>query len=352
MTTCVLKSTDRAFVGGVPVRLGTYVDITAVRRNNVWGSPDLAKLQNNTRAPMMIDEINFMTSAPAATYNEFAGVGLAADVLASVQFKLGRIMLTDKPIPLHCLGSRPQALGYDAADFQDGAYSTFNWFFRWKLPVPLYVAPGDVLAPTFMLGPWFDSAEVDFLGPTRLHISYGGRRLPQNTPAPDLVAVPHVGLFKPQMTNVADDFEWDYVFDHALSDAKDLYNPYTVPLYVQRFIGQIGNHYVLYQEWQPRFSDSEPAPLDYSGANAAEFPIKITMKDSQGYDIIKDPAYWNDVFDPERRCWTFGRQLDPKQWYAMKLDNIPTGAWFGGGADGFVQPYVSMVGYRYEEFAR
>lgn len=307
---------DRYLKGGVPILLSSSVTLSEGETK----SPDLGRLQNIFRSPMVIDEIRFMLTATIASteVHNFGGSVRA-------RFKMGRIDLSDQFVPIWLHGPilEDAFLNIEGniilvPPLNPGEEHVVGHF-RWVLPRPLFVPVGNVLAPTF-------SRQHDFRGGTvNVDVVYCCRRLPAGTPTPNEIDVPFIGVFvAPEMT--AGDS------GVALSTARDLFNPFTRELYVQRFLGRV----------QQRTAGNPNLDRIFDGTTSLGGNTTIRIQDSKGYNITRDFVPWTHVFDVNRRAWTFRRSLAPKEWYAVQI-LVPL-----ADRDVYFQPQISMVGWRKE----
>lgn len=350
--------------GGIPILLSAVVDDGLFFPGSTRGF-DTGRLGNVFRQPLAIDAVNFLIVAKYTNGNlspiEGAGTfNLGGQI--HCRFRMGSFDLSSAFVPIWNYGTVLQDGIEDASpemqsvNYIVGADSltilSFNHF-RWRLPRPLYVPPGDCLAPTIS---WPTMPNTLARYPTlsnglnyvNVHISYAARRLPASMAAPREIDVPYVGLFEPAY--VQDGINGT-VGQTASSSAADLGNPFERPLCVQRFLGRInrvGNnssseaHYII---------DSSIPPEAIGAVNieaAAPFKlITVGMQDSQGYAIVRQDISWRHVFDVNRRAWTFVRNLAAKEWYSVQLRGLGVR---GGDVDenDYYQPQISMVGWRRE----
>jgi hypothetical protein len=337
---------------GIPLRLESSVLIPLARP----GVPDLERLQDRSRDPIVIDEISFTLSNVTAIGGG-GGVDYVSNVAiehgAFVYVKLaldGRINLTEKFVPVWNLGPL-LSQGIDLSAYVGaGIGSAGNQYrfshYRWLLPVPLIVPPGSVLVPTFEIednGPLGAGAVTrPYLGYPNggitADVAFGGRRIP-GLKIPSRVDIPFATAFLPSET-----INTTGVSVRQSGD-KDLYNPFHVPMHVQRFIGRYRympdafspyQNQIITDTWGGAFG---PGPTGGVTSNIAE--VKLT--DSRGYTGIRDFTPWPDVFDANYRSWTFGAELPPKEWAFFAVRNI-------GYSSGTyrLRPMISMIGHRKE----
>lgn len=308
---------DDQYAGGIPILLSSSLSLAA----GATGIPPLQSLQSPFREAMMIDSIKFLvrglvtSTAPTTGYN-FGG-------MVRARFKMGRIELSHDFIPVglygtaiqdpNIVGTVPEAAQATFAEDTVGTTYTLSHF-RWILPKPLYVPAGSVLVPSIQrISP--DGFSGDTL---TVDVAYCGRRLAQG-PLPKEIDVPYIALFAPPETVPP-------VGTTAMSADINLVNPFLVDLHVQRLVGRI----------MRRFTSSLILS-DGFGSTA-----KVTMKDSYGQNMVRDPSPWNMVFDVSRRAWTINQILRPKERYYVSITDLISSS---------TQPesaMISMIGYRRE----
>lgn len=255
---------------------------------------DTGALSTKFRRPFWIDEIRlssyFITNTIVAT-NSYA---------MQARFKLGPYALSDRyiPFPNYAPFLNIYNENFDSFGGPDGYVA---WY-RWKLPKPLFVPAGMTLVCDFFrpLGKTPATASAD--------VAYAGRYLRGKEPTPAEVDVPWVTMFDPAT---------DAVF--AQSSELDLYNPFQVPLSVQRLLA---------------------ANQDATGFTATVNTNQVTvMKDSAGSNVIRDFTETGSVFDLNRRAWTVNRVLAPRERYNITLQALT------GDLNNY---HVSLVGSRKE----
>lgn len=255
---------------------------------------DTGALSTKFRRPFWIDEIRlssyYSTAVDVAT-NSFA---------MQARFKLGPYALSDRYIPFQNYAPYLNEYNELASDLSGGVFTAIGWF-RWKLPKPLFISPGMTLVCDFFrpLGKTPATASAD--------VAYVGRYLRTNEPGPKEVDVPWVTMFDPAT---------DAVF--AQSSELDLYNPFQVPLEVQRLLA---------------------ADQDVTPPNTVDTDQVTVMKDSGGSNIIRDFTPTGSVFDITRRAWSVNRVLAPRERYNITLQALT------GDLNDY---HVSLVGSRKE----
>jgi len=297
---------DKASSFGAPLLLGTSVTLTAPGETAI---PKVAHLQNPFRTSTLIDEVRF-TIKSMVTSEPATGMG----GIIHAKFALGRIALSEKFVPIWNYGTLFTTHLENEVAQQEGQFATYCTFshYRWILPKPLFVPEGNQLVPTFLRDPTMGTDA----GTVTVNVAYAGRALQPGARIPTKLNVPFVGYFEHPSTS-----------EYSQSDAKDLYNPFQVPLRIQRLVGRV-------------------LTGTFDGVTAGVIsPIAPQLKiiDSNGYSIVDNSSAnytpFNAIFDAQRRAWTYNRALKAKEWITVQSR-------FPGGAT--VRLQISAVGYREE----
>jgi len=311
--------------GGVPILLAAGVNLSEPSGAVI---PDLGLLQNQYRQPMVIDEINIILKHSVAVASGLLNFGGSV----RVKLDLGRIGITSGSIPVWLFGpimlsnsvsfSNAGKVQSENIQGQNGVDvtaipATYSRF-RWKLPAPLFISPGQVLVPSFSR-----TNESSPVATVRATISYSGRRLPDNTPVPRQIAVPYVASFIGKRGATA-----------AISADTDLYNAFMTPLHIQRFVGRLqrsdqGGAGALDELQSSAFVGSTPNPQQFI----------VKMSDARGRDVIREYTTWPSVFNPARRSWTAPSILLPRDRYTF---------YYSAPANSNISPMVSLIGWREE----
>jgi hypothetical protein len=278
------------------------------------------RLSSPFRQAIVIDEIRW------STYNAVEITGVFDDtpswnVGAVVRTKLniGRVDVTNGFVPIWLFGTTMQAnyfvevnaVRFSVPNANDEAVVVSHY--RWRLPRPLYLAPGNALQSSFQ-----HNDVLTLMGDTTVHVAYAGRyATPEDKPKNGAWEVPWVTPYLPAANVV-----------HAQSSEKDLVNPFLVPLNVQR---------MLYRA--VRVSDALCVETTDSAG------VEILIKDSHGVNIIRDAVSPAVAMDMPRRAWTFQTVLNPKERYNVTF----TGMTDASPEQDSVQ--LAMVGWRNERIA-
>jgi len=216
------------------------------------------------------------------------------------KLSLGRIQLSDRFLPLE---NYAPLISEPTESFADDNGRWNNY--RWKLPKPLYIPAGMTLKSEFsrLVGLVPNSVQVN--------VAYAGKYASENDPLPKEIDVPWVTGFEPASG-----------VTFAQSSERDLYNPFLVPLHVQRL-------------------------LFYT--NDADFPernipqLTTVIKDSAGQNVVRDFTRHASVWDSNRRAWNINSWMPPKERYNVTLSLAA-----GGIITVLDGQVVSLVGTRKE----
>ncbi len=304
-----------SMVGISPVVLTAAVTLA----QGATAQPDMDKLTSPFRSPMLVDEIRFMLrSADTA--------GLATFVFAGavkVALKMGRFAITDVPTPIWNFGpyGDEDTASQQSTDLYAASSTNRIEFYRWVLPKPLFLRPGESIIPQVSRAA--DATSIS----TKLWITYAGRLLAPGTPTPRELYVPHVDYWAP--LNTVDAPNSNQIFA----------NPYRSPLKIQRFVGHL-------QQTFGSVSGGDDigisSGLDNAGANDGT-EVQAKISDSTGYNVVRDFMPFGTLFQLSRRAFTVQRTLDPREGMKVQLRNViaPLGS-------GSINPQISMIGYRAE----
>jgi hypothetical protein len=286
------------FNGVSPVLLASSCDVADGNAAN----PDSSQLTYPYRKAIWIDEIRWLLRIQSAT-------ALQLGALMSTKLQFGRHYLMRDPVPLWSLGT---SMGRTQEGATDTALATvFNYAsYRWRLPVPLYLPPGEVLRSTFLrLGDGFGSMNVQ--------VAYAGRTASVSQPVPSIVPIPYAASWATTIGNT-----------YEQSNEKHLFNPFDVPLQVQRMTGRV-------LTFTSGVTASESNAFTPATAGAG---VTLRMNDSWGGKMVNDYTGPSDIFDFARAAWTVDTLMPPKGVYEVQAWNIPATK----------RVYVAIVGTREE----
>lgn len=278
---------------------------------------DPTRLQNPFKTAMLLDEIRFYLPN---TYAPSAGPPSNVRLAMQVDFRLGRVPLTNGPVSITCFGKHIN----DSTRWGPPVESFTPCV--WRLPRPLYLLPEEHLIPRVYHNPNYGTT-----GTRDLEIIYVGRSLPADFPRPDVRHHPYVAQ-APLLTAICPT-SGDTVVQ---TTEADLVNPFDVPLKVQRFVGD------FYNSVDAVSLGSAPTTDDWAG----ELTLMRAV-DHRGGILVKDPTPFSHLMNFTDRCWQVDTVLEPKGFFIFFIERNYAGK---TGATVTTAPIFSMVGYRTERF--
>ncbi len=265
---------------GYPTAFFTSVDITA----GSSAQPDSGALQHPFRLPMVIDEIS-MTTKIAPSFTGSPGGSI------QTKFKMNTLDLMSDPIPLWSFNPttdtfRESSVGSAFESVDQYVFTNFLW----KLPKPLYVPSGGALVPVV-------NRISDNGGSARVDFAYHGRTV-LDPVAPNKIAVPFIGVFIQPYTAAA-----------GQSNARNLYNPFQVPLHVQRLVLRA---YINNSVERTSYTTSDGYTIKLTNSNGVMFtrdfvPYSAAVNRSAGGTAV------------------LGITIPPKQWITTEIVGTTTG---------------------------
>lgn len=275
-----------------PCVLSTSLTIASGR----GGLADSGALSQPFRRPFWLDEVRWSIRVPTdATLTT-----LAAGGLISAKFALGRMVVSNDFVPIHCYAPSFQftrssfGCAEECFDHTNTVTRLSFSHYRWKLPKPLFITPGQQFTCEY-------ERIADGLGDAVMQIAYAGRYVDQKIKTPKAIDVPFISAWLPTPGST-----------FAQSSEKDLVNPLPVPLHCQRMIGRVLR--LQAASCTTRMDSTVATPTD----------ANIVIKDSYGHNVVRDFLNFYRVFDYNRRAWTFNRILPSKERYLVTAQNIPT----------------------------
>lgn len=293
--------------------------------------------------------------AEALPNTNLKGAAVAGSMIGC-QFHLGKLALTSSPVPVWNFGPALNLGEEVLADWylyfssvfgglnSHYAFAAQTGLYRWRLDNPLWIPPGVALVPT-----------LSHLGPTdvpmRVGITYLGRVCPSK-PEPGVVKVPWIAHWRSKAWHAEDRSSADQ------SPKSALMNRHQTPLRVERFVGRIAQVNLPSGDGQSLLMDPKvPFQLDDALAGYWSQRLRLTMRDSAGGHVIREPTPVRNVFGGRNRMWPCQHDLPPGSFYSLRVllanDNISGSAGAGdyGEAITGLQSTrgaldVSMVGWR------
>ncbi len=250
--------------------------------------PDIAKLHNTYKAPILIDEVRFLVRdlpSGSGNYGPASNPGLTSmGHYLRASMTVGNHALTSRETPVWLMSpfrSHVEALAGNANTVTT-TYAPGYALYRWRFPFPVFVREDEVLQTSLQC---HANTNTNTEG-LRVDIHYMSRVLPKHTPPPPWVPVPFVASY---VGNASSAF--------ARSNETDLHNPFNDPLHVQWITGRI------------RTSDSGAEDTNYSAGNSVTQEVELRAPSGQ---TIAGPLPWLRLFDA-RRGWPVRFDLPPKQ---------------------------------------
>ncbi len=310
-------TTKNQFNTSVPILLSSTITLPTV---GFTPPLDSIAMSEPFRKAIWIDEVRWT----AVTYLDVSARGPFGGVRVSM--KLGDLALThtragDGFIPI--MNLCPVTQGYEAGEGQQGAITDDSvdigvGQFIWKFPKPLYVPAGAHLSAKYQQTSE-DGNKVQYI-----QTAYAGRYANPEEPPPSRVAIPFASLWEapgqPGVTVVK-------------SSDLDLVNPFNQTLYTQRMIGRV----ISVTENAGTQAPATP-PTTVQG---------ILIEDSVGRVVSRDFAPLNNILDGIKRCWIFESELATKERINVTLNGMVANV---SPSEVNQNVYVSLIGYRYEEF--
>jgi hypothetical protein len=271
---------------------------------------------------MEIHEIKWVVGGLASDVEVFGG-SIFGGIIAC-KLDLGTTKITNGFVPIWNFGRADDLSKELHVSTNLGVPYEVASFFHWRLPRPLYVPEGGILTPTFQhRGLLSQSLSVQ--------ISYSARSLDVKS-QPKKLYVPYVASYTSRVL----DFTAGQPVETDESTETDLVNPWSEPLFLQRFTG--------------RFYTKQ----DFSGViNVAEdvFPTlsndgtRIRIVDSGGRPIVQNPTPFRQVFSAPTRSWEMeGHVMDPHSHYRVFVRKTQPSFPVFGTVQG--QAHVGVVGFR------
>lgn len=270
-----------SFQGVSPVLLSSSCDVLA----NNSAIPNSDALTYPFRKAVLIDEVAWTMRLASST-------SLNLGALVSSRMQIGQRYLMRDAVPTWVLGTLmtlAQEQVVDTSLTTPMAYSHY----RWRFPKPLYVAAGSYLSSVFSRG-------NDGFGSINVQVSYRGRTVSPGQPVPDVIDVPYAAIFTTTLGNL---FEQ--------SNEADLFNPFDVPIQVQRLTGRVLSFVSATSAVLSR--SSTPTP------NTAGTTPTVLIDDSWGGKMVNDQTGPSDIFDLNRTAWTVDTLMPPKGIYKVRV---------------------------------
>lgn len=279
----------------------------------------LPALKNPMGQDMEILEIKFELESAYDQQLNSHGAALGGSIWC--ELAMGTWKITNGAVPVWCFG-RAENLNAETK-FGTGATQalTYNGY-TWRLPRPLYVPAGTVVAPSF--------SHTGFVPDNiNVRVGYSGRTI---TKKPKVAFVPWVSAY------VSPAFNPITAAVKVASTEQDLINMTDKPVQLQRFVGR-----TLFTDAQGKIFEDQPFSF------GAQY-LTMRMNDSYGRPLVRNYTPFRSVFGDLTRSWELeeiGAQLDPQAYYRVFLNKAAM-AMIPDQQTAQIQAFVSMVGWREE----
>lgn len=315
------KPPQASFPPGTPCML--YSSVSQVTLAGGDRLPDTSELQCPYDGPMLLDEMRFNVTPNTAT-NALCPI---SDL--QVKLALDGKELTNGFVSLWALAPVYDFLGSefntDAQSYIVSGILSQIYACRFTLPAPLFLRPGQTVVATFRRKNYGLYANDDTTYLPRIDISYAGRLLPANTPAPATIALPYVtGIISNNSASTTPSTA------NLIAAEDSFLNKFDKPLYIARFCGRR----VLSAASIPEWYDGNPG-FGFTIASSANAGAQVRVVGPDGLDCVRGFQDFNTVFGGNRRAWNVGTWLPPSKGFTFHFRECT-----------FVT--VNMIGYRAE----
>jgi hypothetical protein len=287
-----------------------------------------ARLASPLKTPMWLEEIIFSIASSSLQQNVSTSVysqdNYGGSVFADIQ--MDRAKITNNFVPVWLFGK----LLNDSQAGNPPCFSDVQGVYTWKLPKPMWVDPDSNLRVSLR------RAAEGSIGSVTCRVTLIGHAVSSTEPRPHKICVPWVSAYlATQVLANADATDQ--------SDETELVNPFDVPVRVQRMIGRI--KYIDTAFANPRETTVGLHPVGAPSASGLYTLVRVF--DQHGRIIVRDYTPFGLLFCQTDRSWTMDAQLEPKGFYKVLLDQKYSSV---GLATKYLQPQISVVGYRELEF--
>lgn len=288
---------------------------------------DSKGLTNESRGPMLLDEIAFLVdlseSDPA---HDAPRVPYASQFLAKIDY--GRYPLTNGYVPIMLMGPpyNPESEFTGLSDVYvkynvGGEIGNWNkkerWgYFSWRLPKPLLILRGQGLTASLQFKPDGRRTDMSVIGHNAALVTMAmkGRALPSSTRAPQMQDVPYVSAFAPTYSGTPGA---GGAWDSSRASELELKNTFGSPLHVQRLIARA--------ESGGSIDTSAVADSSVPVTTSTNQPVwtLINFTDLHGRPISRDPIAHNSLAGTTTLCWNLGMDLPPREGFLVSVIETP-----------------------------
>lgn len=284
---------------------------------------DSKKLLNESRGPMLLDEIAFLVAYPDG--NDVLRPSFPSQFAAKIDY--GRYPLTNGYVPIMCMGPpyNPESEFSGVSNIYSAYGGESEWqerkrwgYFSWRLPKPLFVLRGQGLTASLLISADARRADTSLLATygraTTVTMAMKGRALPFATRAPQMQDVPYVTGFVPVYSGTPGA---GGAWDRSRTNELELKNTFGSDFHVQRLIARA----------ESGGSSDTTATTDSSipittSTNQPVWTL-INLTDLHGRPISRDPIAHNSLAGTTSLCWNLGVDLPPREGFLVSILETP-----------------------------
>ena len=283
---------------------------------------DTRVFRNTFKTPALLDEIRF--SCGRFQVNPF--------MYLEARIKFGDTELMRDWVPVSMLGTvfnrhkRIQALSADTSGNLLYSYEQV-----WRFAKPLFMDPDEQISIQFRLSTSLFPLLLTAFSPVAtfpmpLTVALVARPLPLDQPPPKVLCIPWITVADSTAmlgTQASGAFPLGQK-TVVRSTPTQLQNPHEQDLRIANIIGRIFTQYD--DAIEGRFQlNANGTPNNQNGVATTANPqlyeqdITVQMKHINGFQVIKDPAPWGQVFSTTDNAWWTNAILKPKAFYIATL---------------------------------
>lgn len=291
---------------------------------NLVGVFDSKGLLNESRGPMLLDEIAFLISYTEG--DDVVRPGFASQYAVKIDY--GRYPLTNGYVPLMCMSPpyNPESEFTGKANIYyryggEGEFkATPRWgYFSWRLPKPLFVLRGQGLTASILFTPDPRRADTSYLSIVSTTVGSAtmalkGRALPYMTKTPMMQDVPYVSGFAPVYSGTPGA---GGAWDRSRTNELELKNTFGSDLHVQRLIARAESG----GSTDTTATTDSSIPITTS-TNQPVWTL-INLTDLHGRPISRDPIAHNSLAGTTGLCWNLGVDLPPREGFLVSIIETP-----------------------------